>query len=91
MYVPKTDPLKYEETEYKNIQSGQIKQGKKGNIRGRFYRSLKGLDSSGSVSGLVAGCCEHCNELYGSIKGRKFLDQLSDCQLLKKGRAALSY
>jgi hypothetical protein len=23
--------------------------------------------------GLVAGCCEHCNELLSFIKGRKFL------------------
>jgi hypothetical protein len=22
----------------------------------------------------LAGSCEHCNELFGSIKGRKFLD-----------------
>jgi len=28
------------------------------------------------------GCCEHGNEALGSIKGGKFLDHLSDCQLL---------
>jgi hypothetical protein len=32
----------------------------------------------------VVGCCEHCNEPSGSIKGRVFLGDLSDCQLLKK-------
>jgi hypothetical protein len=26
----------------------------------------------------VAGCCEHGNELSGSIKGGEFLDKLSD-------------
>jgi hypothetical protein len=29
-----------------------------------------GLDSSGSGQGPVAGCCEHGNELSGSIKGK---------------------
>jgi hypothetical protein len=29
--------------------------------------------------GSVVGSCEHGNEPLGSIKGRKFLDQLSDC------------
>jgi hypothetical protein len=28
------------------------------------------------VWGPVAGSCEHGNELFGSIKGRKFLKQL---------------
>jgi hypothetical protein len=32
----------------------------------------------------VAGCCEHGNEPSSFIKGGEFLDQLSDCQLLKK-------
>jgi hypothetical protein len=32
----------------------------------------------------VAGSCEHGNEPSGSIKGGKFLDWLSDYQLLKK-------
>jgi hypothetical protein len=35
----------------------------------------------------VAGSCERGNEHYGSIKGGKFLDQLSDFQLLKKDSA----
>jgi hypothetical protein len=26
----------------------------------------------------MAGCCEHVNELWGSIKGGEFLDWLSD-------------
>jgi hypothetical protein len=34
----------------------------------------------------VAGCCEHSC----SIKGGEFLDQLSDCRLLKKGSAPLA-
>jgi hypothetical protein len=33
------------------------------------------------------GSCEHGNELSDSIKGRELLDQLSDCQLLKKDSA----
>jgi hypothetical protein len=36
----------------------------------------------------MAGCCEYGNELLGSIKGGEFLDELSDCQLLKKDSAA---
>jgi hypothetical protein len=42
------------------------------------------LDSSGSGHRPVAGCCESVNERWGSIKGGEFLEQLSDCQLLKK-------
>jgi hypothetical protein len=37
-----------------------------------------GLDSSDPGYGPVAGSCEHGNESSGSIKGRKFLDLLSD-------------
>jgi hypothetical protein len=33
------------------------------------------------------GCCEHGNEPSDSIKGREFLDQLSDSQLLKEDSA----
>jgi len=36
------------------------------------------MDSCGSRQGPVAGCCEHDNELSGSIKGGEFLDKLSD-------------
>jgi len=32
------------------------------------------LDSSGSGQRPVADCCEHGNELSGSIKGGEFLD-----------------
>jgi hypothetical protein len=39
----------------------------------------------------LAGSCEYGNEPFGSIKGGVFLDQLSDCQLLKKDSAACSY
>jgi hypothetical protein len=31
-----------------------------------------------SVQGPVAGFCEHRNELVGSVKDGKFLDQLSE-------------
>jgi hypothetical protein len=34
---------------------------------------------------------EHVDELSGSVKGREFLDQLSNCQLLKKDSALWSY
>jgi hypothetical protein len=33
-----------------------------------------GLDASGSIWGPVADCCEHGNELSGSIKSREFLE-----------------
>jgi hypothetical protein len=42
-----------------------------------------GLYSSGSVHGTVAGCLEHDNESSGPIKGAKFLQLLSEYQLLK--------
>jgi len=35
----------------------------------------------------MAGSCEHGNEPSGSVKDVEFLDQLSDCQLLKKDYA----
>jgi hypothetical protein len=35
----------------------------------------------------VAGCCEHGNELLGSIKGGEFIDLLSNYQLVKKDSA----
>jgi hypothetical protein len=38
----------------------------------------------------VADCCEHGNEPSGSIKCEKFLDYLSDYQLLKKDYAPWS-
>jgi hypothetical protein len=40
----------------------------------------------------MSGCYEHDgpDEPSGSIKGEEFLDQLSDCELLKMGFAALS-
>jgi hypothetical protein len=34
--------------------------------------------------------CEHSEEPSGSIKGRKFLDQMSDYHLFKKGSAPLN-
>jgi hypothetical protein len=33
-----------------------------------------GLDASGSGKEPVTGCCGHCNEPLGSIKGGEFLD-----------------
>jgi hypothetical protein len=39
----------------------------------------------------VVGSCEHGNEPSDSIKGREFLDYLSDCQFLKKDPAPLNY
>jgi len=38
----------------------------------------------------VAGCYEQSNEPSGSVKGREFFDQLSNCQLLKKDSAPRS-
>jgi hypothetical protein len=38
-----------------------------------------GLDCSGSGEGQVAGACECCNELSGSIKCGEFLDSLWTC------------
>jgi hypothetical protein len=43
-----------------------------------------GLYSLGSRQCPVAGSCKHCNEIPDSIKGREFLAQLSNYQLLKK-------
>jgi hypothetical protein len=37
-----------------------------------------GLDESGSGEGPVVGSCGNANESLGSIKGREFLDYLSD-------------
>jgi hypothetical protein len=38
----------------------------------------------------VSGSCEHGNEPSGSIKGREFLGQESDCWLVKKDSAPWS-
>jgi hypothetical protein len=38
----------------------------------------------------VADSCEHGNDPSGSIKGREFLDQTSDYQLLNKDSAPRS-
>jgi len=40
------------------------------------------------TQGLRLGSCEHDNELVGSIKGREFLDYLSDYKLFKKDSAS---
>jgi hypothetical protein len=33
----------------------------------------------------MAGSCEDGNEISGTVRGDKFLDQLSDYQFLKRG------
>jgi hypothetical protein len=38
----------------------------------------------------VASSFERFNKLSGSLKGGKFLDQLSECQILKKDSAVWS-
>jgi hypothetical protein len=48
------------------------------------------VDASGLGLGLVAGSCEHGNETSGFIKAENFLDNLSECQVLKKDSAACS-
>jgi hypothetical protein len=50
-----------------------------------------GSKSSGSIYGPVAGSCEHGSGHSVSIKGAKFLDQLSDYELLKEDSAPWSY
>jgi hypothetical protein len=42
------------------------------------------------AEGPVAGSCKHGNETSGSVKRGKFLEQLSDCQLLKNSYAGWS-
>lgn len=42
-----------------------------------------GLDSSGSGEELIVGCCKYGNEFLGSMKVRKYLEQLSNYQLLR--------
>jgi hypothetical protein len=39
----------------------------------------------------VVGFCKHGNELSGSLKVGKFLEQLSDIEFLKKDSSARSY
>jgi hypothetical protein len=43
-----------------------------------------GLVSPGSRQVPPAGSCEYGNELSDSMQGREFVDQVSDCELLKK-------
>jgi len=40
-----------------------------------------GPDLCSSGCGLVVGFCEHSNEPLDSLKGREFIDQLSDTRL----------
>jgi hypothetical protein len=39
----------------------------------------------------VAGCCEHDTEVSGTIKYRKFPDQLSECHRLRKDSTSFVY
>jgi len=48
------------------------------------------MDSSGTEQGPAVGSCEYGNELSGSVQERKFLEQLRDCQILKKQSATCS-
>jgi hypothetical protein len=48
------------------------------------------LDASDSGYGPVVDTCDHGNEPVGSIKGREFLDYLSEYLLLKKDSALWS-
>jgi hypothetical protein len=45
------------------------------------------VDASGSGYGPVVGPCKHGNEPPGSVEGSKFLNYVSDYQLLKKDSA----
>jgi hypothetical protein len=49
------------------------------------------VDSSGSEKGQLDGCCEHCIEPLGSEIVGKFVDCMSDYQLLKYGSVQWSY
>jgi hypothetical protein len=42
------------------------------------------LDLTGSEYNTVVGSFEHGNNHSGTITGEEFIDNLSDCQLLKK-------
>jgi hypothetical protein len=50
----------------------------------QIFVVYKTPDISGSEQGPVVGSCEQNNEPLGSIKGREFLDYLSDYWLLEK-------
>jgi hypothetical protein len=44
---------------------------------------MLGLDSAGSGWVLITSCWEHSTEHLGFIKGKGFLQQLNNCQILK--------
>jgi hypothetical protein len=64
---------------YKNLLNPEGKiQSVKRRVRLNIENELRGgLDSSGSGQGPVAGCCEHGDELSGSIQGGGFDGRLS--------------
>lgn len=41
--------------------------------------------------GPVEGCCEHVNISFDSLKCLEYLDNLNNCQILKKESATCSY
>jgi hypothetical protein len=45
------------------------------------------MDSSGSGREPVVSCCEHCDEILDSKKGKEFFEQLSEYQLLEENFA----
>jgi hypothetical protein len=49
------------------------------------------VDTFASCYGPVAGFCELGNEFSGSIKGRKFIDRLRNCQFFNKDCTLWSY
>ena len=52
--------------------------------------SFRRVDSYGGEQDSVTGCCEHGSKHSGCINGRKYHDQLRDCQLMKKDCAGWS-
>jgi hypothetical protein len=60
----------------------EVKENKMGRVFSRNGEAGCGLVSPGSQVQAV-GSCEYGNELSGSMQGREFLDQVSDCELLK--------
>jgi hypothetical protein len=54
-------------------------------------RENAGLEAYGSGQVLVIGSCEHRNTPSDSMKGRKYLDQLSEYYFLNKVLVSWSY
>jgi hypothetical protein len=43
------------------------------------WEGCRGLDLSGSGEGQMAGCCEHGNERWASVKCGEFVEWLRNC------------